>query len=78
MNDKKTSSWLVLLLHVIQGALVGLGAVLPGISGGVLCVIFGIYRPVMEFLSDPFRRLKTHFLRLLRNSSVVQATTHRQ
>ena len=65
MNDKKTSSWLVLLLHVIQGAFVGLGAVLPGISGGVLCVIFGISRPVMEFLSDPFRRLKTHFLRLL-------------
>ena len=65
MNDKKTYSWLVLLLHVIQGAFVGLGAVLPGISGGVLCVIFGIYRPVMEFLSDPFRRLKTHFLRLL-------------
>ena len=27
----------------IQGMLIGLGAVLPGISGGVLCVIFGIY-----------------------------------
>ena len=44
----------------MQGALIGLGAVLPGISGGVLCVIFGIYKTIMEFLADPFRKLKTH------------------
>lgn len=31
----------------------GIGAVLPGISGGVLCVIFGIYQPMMEVLSHP-------------------------
>ena len=35
---------------LLQGALIGLGAVLPGISGGVLSVIVGIYRPVMELL----------------------------
>lgn len=28
------------LLKVLQGALIGLGAVLPGISGGVLSVVF--------------------------------------
>ena len=38
---------------VLQGALIGLGAVLPGISGGVLSVVFGVYRPIMELLSDP-------------------------
>lgn len=48
------------LIRLMQGALIGLGAVLPGISGGVLCVIFGIYRPVMELLSHPFRALKQH------------------
>ena len=37
------------LMKVLQGALIGLGAVLPGISGGVLCVIFGIYKTIMEF-----------------------------
>lgn len=36
-----------------QGLLIGLGAVLPGISGGVLCVVFGIYQPVMELLANP-------------------------
>ena len=54
-----------LLFQVLQGSLVGLGAVLPGISGGVLCVVFGIYKTIMEFLADPFRKLKTHLPVLL-------------
>ncbi len=52
-------------LKVMQGTLIGLGAVLPGISGGVLCVIFGVYKTIMEFLADPFRKLKSHFPKLL-------------
>ena len=56
----KNVSVFKLLFQVLQGALVGLGAVLPGISGGVLCVVFGIYKTIMEFLADPFRKLKTH------------------
>ncbi len=72
MNNNQTvkqqtgkSSPMQLLLHVIQGALIGLGAVLPGISGGVLSVIFGIYKPVMELLSNPFANFKTHVPRLI-------------
>lgn len=61
----KNVSMVKLLFQVLQGALVGLGAVLPGISGGVLCVVFGIYKTIMEFLADPFRKLKTHFSILL-------------
>ena len=49
---------LQVLFRIVQGALIGLGAVLPGISGGVLAVIFGIYRPIMELLSNPFKILK--------------------
>lgn len=52
------------VLRLLQGALIGLGAVLPGISGGVLCVVFGIYRPVMELLSNPKKYYKTHLLQL--------------
>lgn len=52
------------VFKILQGSLVGLGAVLPGISGGVLCVIFGIYKTIMEFLADPFKRLKSHFPKL--------------
>ena len=53
------------LFRVLQGALIGLGAVLPGISGGVLSVIFGIYKPIMELLSNPIANFKTHVPKLL-------------
>lgn len=53
------------ILRIFQGMLIGLGAVLPGISGGVLCVVFGIYKPVMEVLSDPFHKTFTHIKLLL-------------
>ena len=61
----KNISVVKLLFQVLQGALVGLGAVLPGISGGVLCVVFGIYKTIMEFLADPFKKLKTHLPMLI-------------
>lgn len=48
----------LMLMRVVQGALIGGGAILPGVSGGVLAVVFGIYRPMMELLSHPFRALK--------------------
>lgn len=48
------------IMRLIHGALIGLGAVLPGISGGVLCVVFGVYRPIMELLSHPFKAIKKY------------------
>lgn len=34
------------LILLFQGAMVGTGAILSGVSGGVLCVAFGIYEPM--------------------------------
>lgn len=51
-------------IKILQGSLIGLGAVLPGISGGVLCVIFGIYKSIMELLAAPFKNFKTHVPKL--------------
>lgn len=48
------------ILRILEGALIGLGAVLPGISGGVLCVIFGVYKPLMEVLGNPLKNWKKH------------------
>lgn len=53
------------LVRILQGSLIGLGAVLPGISGGVLCVVFGIYKPIMELLAEPLRLFKTHVPKLI-------------
>ena len=65
MNQKNNFSPVRIAIQVVQGALIGLGAVLPGISGGVLCVVFGIYKTIMEFLADPFRNFKTHVPKLI-------------
>ena len=56
----KKSSPLRWLLRAIQGALIGGGAILPGISGGVLAVAFGIYRPMMAVLAHPMRNLRRY------------------
>ena len=34
-------------MRLMQGAVIGTGAVLPGVSGGVLMVVFGVYQPVI-------------------------------
>lgn len=41
--------WLVRLL---KGVAVGIGFILPGLSGGVLAVIFRIYDPMIRFLAN--------------------------
>lgn len=46
---------------LLCGALIGAGAILPGVSGGVLAVIFDIYRPFMEILTAPLRGLRKYW-----------------
>ena len=41
------------LRDLLCGALIGAGAILPGVSGGVLAVVFDVYRPMMETLAHP-------------------------
>ncbi len=53
------------LLRFVQGFIIGAGGILPGISGGVLAVVFGIYRPVMELLAHPKTALHKYFSLLL-------------
>ena len=36
------------ILNFCIGILIGAGAILPGISSGVLCVIFGIYEKLVN------------------------------
>ena len=57
----KNNAVLKSLLLAIQGAIVGTGAILPGVSGGVLCVAFGIYEPMMALLSHPGKSFKVYY-----------------
>lgn len=52
------------LLNCAKGIAIGAGAILPGISSGVLCVIFGIYEKLLDSILNFFKdiRKNTKFL----------------
>lgn len=52
------------LMNCIKGIAIGSGAILPGISSGVLCVIFGIYEKLLDSILNFFQDIKknTKFL----------------
>lgn len=52
LEKDSLAKWLIRLL---KGVAVGIGAILPGLSGGVLAVIFNIYDPLLRFLGN-FRK----------------------
>lgn len=60
----KKNKLLLILLWIVEGAAVGFGAILPGISGGTLSVVFGMYFPLIETLSSPKTGIKKHGLML--------------
>ncbi|MEY8388810.1 DUF368 domain-containing protein [Oscillospiraceae bacterium 38-13] len=49
------------LRYMLCGVLIGAGAILPGVSGGVLAVVFDIYRPFMEVLTRPRKALPQYW-----------------
>lgn len=44
--------------NCIKGIILGAGAILPGISSGVLCVIFGIYEKLLDSILNFFKDIK--------------------
>lgn len=53
------------LLSYLKGICLGAGAILPGISSGVLCVVFGIYDKLIDSILNFFHNIKSNFLFLL-------------
>lgn len=49
------------ILDVIKGVFIGSGAILPGISSGVFCVIFGIYEKLVDSVLNIFKDFKKNF-----------------
>lgn len=48
-------------MKYLIGILIGAGAILPGISSGVLCVIFGIYEKLLNSVLNFFDDIKNNF-----------------
>lgn len=54
-----------IIMWIFEGIAVGFGAILPGVSGGTLCAAFGMYRPLIEILSEPKRAIKKYWFMAL-------------
>lgn len=52
MSKQKTNKPFRWLIQFCKGMLIGSGAILPGVSGGALAAIFGLYEPIINFLSN--------------------------
>ncbi|MFV0556294.1 MAG: DUF368 domain-containing protein [Lactovum sp.] len=50
------------IFRVIKGMIIALGFILPGVSGGVLAAIMGIYERMLSFLAHIRRNFKEDFL----------------
>ena len=45
-------------LNIIKGIFIGAGAIVPGVSSGVLCVVFGIYEKLLDAVLNFFKDIK--------------------
>lgn len=47
--------------NLLIGALIGIVGILPGASGGVVAVVFGVYERLIDGVADIFNKLRSEF-----------------
>ena len=62
-----------LVHNLLSGLLIGIGCILPGVSGGVMAVSFGLYRPMLDAVMGFFRDPKRHLRFLLPLGAAIGA-----
>ncbi len=50
------------ILRVVKGCFIGTGFILPGVSGGALAAIFGLYERIISFLAHITKEFKKNIL----------------
>lgn len=58
-KEAKTKDW---ILRFVKGMFIGSGFILPGVSGGALAAIFGIYERIISFLAHITKNFKENVL----------------
>lgn len=59
MGLKSRADW---ILRFVKGIFIGSGFILPGVSGGALAAVFGIYERIIAFLSNIRKDFKKNLL----------------
>ena len=50
---------------MLCGFFLGVSVVAPGVSGSVMAVMMGIYKELIDIISNPFKKFKKNFFYLL-------------
>ena len=50
------------LSNFIKGTFIGIGAILPGISSGVICIIVGLYEKLLDSILGFFKNIKGNLI----------------
>ncbi|WP_125608432.1 DUF368 domain-containing protein [Lapidilactobacillus bayanensis] len=53
------------LLRFVKGIFIGSGFILPGVSGGALAAVFGVYERIISFLAHMTKNFKKNLLYLI-------------
>ena len=59
MKESSSQNW---ILRFIKGMFIGSGFILPGVSGGALAAIFGMYERIIRILANITKDFKNNFL----------------
>ncbi len=59
MKNKGRADW---ILRLVKGMFIGSGFILPGVSGGALAAVFGIYERMISFLANLKKDFKKNIL----------------
>lgn len=62
MKNNNVFNWII---QFVKGMVIGSGAILPGVSGGALAAILGLYEPIIRFLADVRKNLISNLLYFL-------------
>lgn len=53
------------LLNMLKGGAIGLAMIIPGVSGGTLAVLLGVYNKIIDSISGLFKNFKKNIMFLL-------------
>lgn len=73
-NAKKPISVIETLLNFVRGSLIGIAEVIPGISGGTIALITGVYKRVIDSAAEAVRGIVLLFG--FSKSNLAKSTTH--
>lgn len=62
MDNNKLAQW---ILRFVKGMFIGTGFILPGVSGGALAAVFGIYERLIGFIANITKNFKENIIYFL-------------